>query len=207
MDDLAQQIDERLRRLSWMLQRQERMRAFAHHSPVADPSKGQGRILAMLKLRDGISTKDLSFLLGIRTSSLNEALAKLEKAGLTRREPSENDRRVMLVRLTSKGREAEQQDAEPSSLYSVLDDREQAEFLGYLDRVITALETELGPTAPETFEQLLRARERLGAEHFERAAGRGRMGPGTDPRSGWSGVDPRVDRRSDDDRRGGRPRR
>lgn len=207
MPDLTQQLDERLARLTWLIHRQQRMNAFSSDNPVADPSKGQGRILALLKLRDAVSTKDLSFLLGIRTSSLNEALAKLEKAGLTRREPSESDRRIMLVKLTDKGRAAEQQEVGPSTVYSVLTAQEQAEFLDYLDRVVTALESALEPTAPETYEQMMRVRERLGAEYFERAAGRRRRGPWVDPRAGRSGIDPRIDRRANDDRSGGPPGR
>lgn len=200
MDGLAQRLDGKLRRLSWLLQRQDRMRGFARPSPVADPSQGQGRILAMLKLRDGVSTKDLSYLLGIRTSSLNEALVKLEKAGLVRREASEADRRVMLVKLTKKGRNAEQREVAPPDVYSCLTDQEQTDLCAYLDRVIAALETELGPDSPEAFERMMDARER-----FDRAGGRGGGGrgwPGGDQRRGFPGADPRRSRPGGDPRTG-----
>lgn len=49
--------------------------------------------MAFLKLRDGIRTRDLAYLLDIRISSLNELLAKLEKNGYITREPSQEDRR------------------------------------------------------------------------------------------------------------------
>jgi DNA-binding MarR family transcriptional regulator len=205
MDGLAQRLDGTLRRLSWLLQRQDRMRGFSRPDPVADPSQGQGRILAMLKLRDGVSTKDLSYLLGIRTSSLNEALAKLEKAGLARREASQADRRVMLVKLTKKGRNAEQREVVSPDVYSCLTAQEQADLCAYLDRVIAALERELGPDSPEAFERMMDARERLGMARFDRAGDRGGGGrgwPGGDLRRGFPGADPRRSRPGGDPRTG-----
>jgi DNA-binding MarR family transcriptional regulator len=194
MEALARQLDGKLRRLSWMLQRQDRMRGFSGPNPAADPSRGQGRILAMLKLHDGVSTRDLSYLLGIRTSSLNEALAKLERAGLTRREPSDADRRVMLVKLTDKGRTAEQQETEPPDIYSCLTAQEQATLSSYLDRVIAALDANLRTSTPEAFEQMAQARERFGAEG-PGPRGRGRGGPrwpDDGPVAGPPGWDPRA---------------
>jgi DNA-binding MarR family transcriptional regulator len=192
MEALARQLDGKLRRLSWMLQRQDRTRGFSGLNPAADPSRGQGRILAMLKLRDGVSTKDLSYLLGIRTSSLNEALAKLERAGLTRREPSDADRRIMLVKLTDKGRTAEQQETEPPDIYSCLSAEEQAALSSYLDRVIAALDTELRAASPEALERMAQAWEGFSGEH-PGPQGRERSGPrwpGGDPRTGPPPWDP-----------------
>ncbi len=48
---------------------------------IADPARGQGRILAMLKIQPKIKTRELAYLLGIRQQSLNELLNKLEKSG------------------------------------------------------------------------------------------------------------------------------
>ena len=59
-----------------------------------DTTRGQGRILAALKLKDGIATRELAYVLGIRVPSLNEALSKLENAGHIVREPDPRDRRV-----------------------------------------------------------------------------------------------------------------
>lgn len=84
--------------LQWLLHN------YVQHGPMADPTRGQGRMLTMLQLQDGISTKDLSYLLGIRIASLNELLSKLEKTGYVTREPSEIDKRVMIICLTDKGR-------------------------------------------------------------------------------------------------------
>ena len=89
-------------------------------------------------MQDGISTKDLSYLLGIRVSSLNELLAKMEKHDYIVREPSEADKRVMLVRLTEKGRQKEPREWEPGNLFACLSDEEQRTFADYLDRVNAA---------------------------------------------------------------------
>lgn len=88
------------------------LRAYAERGPMADPTRGQGRIIAILKMQDSISTKDLSYLLDIRISSLNELLSKMEKADYIKREPSESDKRVMLVKLTEKGKDEQQRGME-----------------------------------------------------------------------------------------------
>ena len=189
MTEFAQELNDKLTRLCWLLHVQQ-TRSYAESSPVSDPSRGQGRILALLKMKDGISTKDLSFLLGIRTSSLNETLSKLEKGGYILREPSEADRRVMLVMLTDKGRAAEQTGDEVPDMFSVLDETEQANFSEYLDRIIEALENELGFDEVTNFERMQRAREHMGNELFSRFAegmgGFNRMRGG-----GWPDIDPR----------------
>lgn len=48
-------------------------------------SHGQGRILAILKQKDGISTKELSEILNIKVTSLNETLNKLIKKVIWKR--------------------------------------------------------------------------------------------------------------------------
>jgi DNA-binding MarR family transcriptional regulator len=88
------ELYEKLTRLQWLLHIQQ-MDSYRRGGHLADTTRGQGRILAVLKMRDGISTKDLSYLLGLAVSSLNEFLSKLEKGGYITREPSEQDKRVM----------------------------------------------------------------------------------------------------------------
>ncbi|MCL1804281.1 MAG: MarR family transcriptional regulator [Eubacteriaceae bacterium] len=140
------QLYEKLTQLQWLLQRQQ-IQGYRQGRNLADRTRGQGRILAMLKLQDAISTKDLSYLLGIRVSSLNELLAKLEKSGHVTREASEQDKRVMLVKLTEKGRaqlaEAENKQ-DSSNIFDCLDEGEQASFGAHLDKVIDALAAKLG---------------------------------------------------------------
>ena len=160
------ELHEKLTRLQWLLQKQHMKH---HHSkPMADTSKGQGRILAFLKLKDGISTKDLSYLLGIRVSSLNESLARLEKNGYISRDHSEEDKRVMLIYLTEKGREEEEPKPESGSIFDCLSQEEQIAFGQYLDRIINNLETELGSAdEDELYDWMDKARERMSEEQFE----------------------------------------
>ena len=70
----------------------------ASRCKMLDPHRGQGRVLAILAENPEISQKKLSFLLDMRNQSLSELLAKLEKAGLITRVPSEEE---MLSRWTS----------------------------------------------------------------------------------------------------------
>ena len=112
------------------------------------PHRGQGRVLAMLKIQPEISQKELSYLLDIRPQSLGELLSKLESSGLITREPSESDKRVMNVKLTDSGAEAANEtDKESigiSKILDVLTDEEKSLLSDYLQRVIAAFETEIG---------------------------------------------------------------
>lgn len=132
-----------------------------HGGPVADPMRGQGRILSLLKMKDGVSTKDMSNVLGIRTSSLNEALSKLENKGYVEREQAEDDKRVMVVKLTDKGREVEQPTVgdRVAGVFDCLTDEEKEAFGSYLDRIIVELENELEQLDGEGFEAFRRERE------------------------------------------------
>jgi len=137
-----------------------RHRQFNHglhgHGPAADPSRGQGRILALLKLRDGLPTRELAHILDLSISALNELLAKLEKAGFIQRQPSEEDGRVMLVFITEKGRQQEQHIAGFNTVVDVLNEEEKQQLIGYLDRMIASIEEQLGETGsqPDFFEQI-----------------------------------------------------
>lgn len=150
--------------------------------PMSDTTRGQGRILAFLKLQDNIRTKDLAYLLDMRISSLNELLSKLEKSGYLVREPSETDKRVMLIRLTDQGRTAKPSADTTDQLLNCLTAEEQATFSSYLDRLIAALENEQAETNSEHYEEHCRRRE----EAMERFRNRtdtadGRHGHGGGP--------------------------
>ena len=191
------ELYEKLAQLQWLLHRQQ-LRSWAENGPMADTSRGQGRILALLKMRDGISTKDLSYLLGVRVSSLNELLSKLEKSGYVTREPSEQDKRVMLVKLTEKGKN-EQQPAsiDLGDLFSCLSDEEQRAFVEYLDRITATLRDSIGDGEEEWLEKMASLRERLGdtgafGPHGHAFRGRGfhgmpGFGPGCSGRGGFPG--------------------
>jgi len=176
MDDINTQLYEKMTRLQWlMLKHHHRTRT--EGGPMADTSRGQGRILAMLKLQDGISTKDLSYLLGIRVSSLNELLAKMEKNGYINREPDENDKRVMLVKLTEKGRDEPQREVRSGDIFECFSAAEKKVFGEYLSRIITQLAAEYEEETDDEREWwTCAARERMGDDMFERFASRARGG-------------------------------
>ena len=157
---------EKTARLQWLLQKHQAQR-YAELGAMSDPARGQGRILSLLKMQDAVSTKDLSSILGIRVSSLNEMLAKLEKNGYIQREQSEDDRRVMVVKLTDKGRKSEQSKPDFANMFSCLSEEEQLVFGQFLDRIIAALEEEAGDSFDFISAKMDAFREKFGDEMFE----------------------------------------
>lgn len=65
-------------------------------------------LLALFKLDDGISMKELAVRLGCDASFVTVVADALEKRGLVRREPSQRDRRVKNLRLTPEGAAAKE---------------------------------------------------------------------------------------------------
>lgn len=190
MSETYTELYEKLSRLQWLLQRQH-LQSHAERGPMADRTRGQGRVLAMLKMQPEISTKDLSYLLGIRQQSLNELLNKLEKAGYVLRTPSEGDKRVMMVRLTEKGQAEQNEEPDYSGIFSCLSLEEQKNFSEYLDRVIAALETEIGLDEDDERETWMHDfRGRMGDERFETLYA---MGGHRHPH-GFGEADPRMER-------------
>jgi DNA-binding MarR family transcriptional regulator len=160
-------LEEKLQRLVWLWHRYTR-KHHQGHGPMADTSRGQGRVLAALKMQPEISTRDLAYLLGIRTQSLNELLSKLEKAEFITRKQADEDKRVILVQITEKGRQEEQQKSEFTAIFDSLNEDEQKNFSAYVDRIIAALEAEIGEDQNDEDAELLRAaKDRLG-DNFER---------------------------------------
>ncbi len=132
------------------------------HGPMADPSRGKGRVLALLKLKDGIATKDMADVLGIRVSSLNETIARLEAEGYVERHQSPTDRRVMLVYLTEKGRAEEQPRSDlPEQLFKGFEDEELEKLYDYLTRMTDSLEAELGPDWREQMHHMRHRRNQI----------------------------------------------
>ena len=109
--------------------------------------RGQGRVLSLLKLQPEISQKELSYLLDMRSQSLGELLAKLEKNGYITRAPSEQDRRVMEIKLTDAGKEAadetEKQQEDFGKVLDFLSDEEKHQLSSVLEHIIAELEPKL----------------------------------------------------------------
>lgn len=150
----------------WAAQQRERT-----GSRRIDTTRGQGRILAALKLKDGIATRELAYVLGIRVPSLNEALSKLENAGYIVREPDPRDRRVQLITLTDSGRALTGQlgEGEPESdnIFEVLTEQERTNLSDYLDRLIVRMHEDLPDLEADRQEWEKAARERMGDDAFE----------------------------------------
>lgn len=167
MDDIYSDIYEKLSTLQWLMKRHQMFRQ-AESGPFADTTRGQGRILAMLKIQPEIATKELAYLLGIRQQSLNELLNKLEKNGYVERKPSKSDKRVMIVHLTEKGKQLQQPETDYQNIFSCLLPEELQQLSQYLDRIIDAFQAQTGNPSGENEwgDWMSQARERMGDEHF-----------------------------------------
>ena len=167
MNDMYTATYEKLSTLQWLMKRRQ-MFSQAESGRFADSTRGQGRILAMLKIQPEIATKDLAYLLGIRQQSLNELLKKLEKNSYVERRPSEKDRRVVVVHLTEKGKEAQEPEENYQEFLGCLSPEELQQFGEYLDRIIAAFRMEGRSEDEDTVADWMdKARERMGDEQFE----------------------------------------
>jgi MarR family transcriptional regulator, organic hydroperoxide resistance regulator len=69
--------------------------------------EGQQFVLRTLWAEDGLPPGEIARRLGLSTPTVTRATARMEAAGLLRREPHPSDRRMVLVHLTSRGRDLE----------------------------------------------------------------------------------------------------
>jgi DNA-binding MarR family transcriptional regulator len=129
---------EQFMQIQWLLIRQHHH----NHAPfdfAGNPYRGQGRILKLLKMQPEITQKELLELLDMRPQSLGDLLKKLEQKDCITRTPLESDRRVMIIRLTEKGKNVEIQDDKQlgfDNLFDCLSDEEQEQLSSLLERVI-----------------------------------------------------------------------
>jgi DNA-binding MarR family transcriptional regulator len=77
--------------------------AFARHGVY----EGQQFVLRTLWREDGLSPGEVARRLGLATPTITRAATRMEAAGLLRREPHPDDRRVVRLRLTDRGRALE----------------------------------------------------------------------------------------------------
>lgn len=106
---------------------------------------GQVRALSLIAMQEGITQKDLAFLLGIRPQSAGEMLQKLEDQGLVERRKSETDARAIQLYLTEDGRmhaaEIERmRKVVAEDVFSVLTDDEKAQLATILDKLQAELD-------------------------------------------------------------------
>ena len=153
--DNGKNLSEHFFHIGMLLHRYQ-TEAYKENGPMGSPFKGQGRILAILKLKPEISHRELSYLLGISTQSMSELLRKLENKGYVKRVPSEHDRRSMDIILTEEGRRAvEQADGfdgrDTDRLFDCFDDQEQKQFKGFLERLEDEIIRHLDPEHPSDY--------------------------------------------------------
>ena len=129
-------------------------------------SRGQGRILIILKQKDGLSTKDLSNIIGISVSSLNESLNKLEENKLIYKQPSKKDKRILLIKLTEKGKKYKILNNINIKIFDCLTDNEKENFNIYLDKILFKLHEDLKKENPEKFKKIHNKRQELFKKHF-----------------------------------------
>lgn len=186
-------VAERLRHVAALQFRRQR-RGRPGGEPWRDPRNGQGRLLAVLKLKPEMTQRELTYLMGMSRQSIAELLRKLEGQGLVDREASASDRRVVNVRLTEAGRNAVQ-DTGPDSdarlaFLDCLTDEEVAQLADYLGRIIENLEQEFG----EDFDERVQRMQDFWHHHGPGPHGRGGFpgfGPDAFPEpGGWWGEEP-----------------
>jgi DNA-binding MarR family transcriptional regulator len=144
MNEMKTTIFEQLQQLQ-MLMHRAYFHGFMAEGRVHNPHRGQGRVLSILKLKPEINQNELTYLLGMSKQSLAELLSKLEKNGYITREPSEEDKRVMTIKLTEEGKNASTYygEGEPFETVKILDclnDEELSTFSEYLNRIIKRYE-------------------------------------------------------------------
>lgn len=151
------ELFERMKLFEWLLKKKYFIDTQGK-SITSDVTRGQGRILAYLsKYPEGLSTKKLSNKLGVRTSSLNETLAKLEHHGFITREPSENDRRVIINQITSTGLEMVPTEFD-FTFFDCLEEDERVIFSNSLEKITQELFNYLQEKGEANFEECCKER-------------------------------------------------
>ncbi len=138
-----------------------------NQSEMNNLSRGQGRVLAILKRKDNISTKNLAIILGISISALNSLLTKLEKNGFAVKEQSDEDKRVLLVKLTEKGRSHVLKPSIDYDLFDCLDDGQKQDFDSCLNSIINEMLEDFKRDNPEKFDEISKKRNQLIKELFD----------------------------------------
>lgn len=130
-------------------------------------ARGQGGIIAILKRKDNISTKDLADIFNISVTSLNENLKKLEQKGYIEKVPSKEDKRILLIRLTDEGKAIKFNKPKDIDIFDCLRDEEKLEFSKTLQKLTLELHRKLREEDPEKYEKMLEHRQKVLKKHFK----------------------------------------
>ena len=112
------------------------------------PHLAQNRVLAMLNMKEGLSQKDLAYVMGIRPQSLTTTLSQLEDSGYVERRKNAEDGRVMNVYLTDAGREraasaAAGRKKNAEGAFSALTEEEKQKLSDILEKLSDTLEEQM----------------------------------------------------------------
>ena len=130
-------------------------------------TKGQGRLILLLKRKDKISTKVLSEILNISVSSLNETLNKLEQKNLIKKVPSQKDKRVLLIELTEEGRNIKFEEPGDIDIFDSLSEEEKENLNDYLNRLILEIHNKFKEEDPEKYEKIIKNRQEIFEKYFK----------------------------------------
>ncbi|MGQ4574552.1 MarR family winged helix-turn-helix transcriptional regulator [Leuconostoc pseudomesenteroides] len=121
--------------------------------------EGQGKVLLALADEDHLSQSQISSRLEISPQSTGEFVSKLAKRDLVSLSKSENDRRINLVSLTTKGREEiESSFQEVPKFITILSNEEMDQFNRLITKIIAAMYEDIdkaNPTLGVKFHKLL----------------------------------------------------
>ena len=130
-----------------------------HNANKKNISHGQGKILLILNKKEGISTKELSQILDIKIASLNETLNKLIKKGYIEKRASSDDKRILLIYLTKKGREFKIEPPEDLDVFDCLSEEDKINFNNYLTLICEEFQEKFKKENPEKFNSMMEKRE------------------------------------------------
>ena len=104
--------------------------------------RGFGHILDILSA-EGVSQQFIADTLGIRPQSVSEAVTVLENRGLVTKQPSEADKRKMLICITQQGidhreKMAQHRRQHAQKLFAVLSEEEKTQLMQLLDKISAA---------------------------------------------------------------------
>lgn len=141
---MSQTSDNLMKQLHFVM-RASRYFMFQNKQPIS----GQKRVLAVLKLEDGLTQNYLAEILALKPGSLAELLKKMEAKDVIKRETDTQDKRVKRVYLTEAGKKAvarideAQKEQDTSAFFAGLTDEEQETFSKYLEKIASGWDEDL----------------------------------------------------------------
>lgn len=176
MNEIKITVNEQLQQLQ-MLMHRSMISNFVGSRKMHNPHRGQGRVLAILKMKPEISQKELTYILNMSKQAVAEIIAKLEKNGYIIRESSKVDKRIMTIKLTKEGAaaagEIDDNTMEATKELDCLNEEELATFSSYLERIIKQYEKQF---PDEDFEKQRKQMEEFMLQHAHGHGGFGAHG-------------------------------